>query len=431
MSTGLVVALVAALVIVPAAGLLYWRQRSSSPSGHPSEDGGHKKGLEPVTSGQDEEGELIEPDAVVLVPLPNKHNEALLLGAESALTIFDESGLTVRVDQAPCRPLPQLVTRIMGAGGGEATRRAQTGIHSGRIVALAPETVEELKRGKPVYDKAGSMLGLVRGDKGRLKHVMRLDQKGAQAVVASNAATLALTAALSQQLASIERQLAEISSTLNRFIKDYDRRRIANIAAVNRSLGKVGQRVRERGRITQTDWQIVAPLSESVETNSLEAAAKLDELAKKVGPRLDRGERQELLKTLAEDESLAYWLSALAESDLALTRWDLLHLYWEQSQDAESAAELAERVRQSFEARQANRHRIGTILEELSDPQARTRLDPLRQRARLRLKRHHRVIEALLDDHGDAFLAREDDAYAVEPPRQLADTATDVGSWEV
>lgn len=263
------------------------------------------------------------------------------------------------------------------------------------------------------------MLGLVRGDKGRLKHVMRLDQKGAQAVVASNAATLALTAALSQQLASIEKQLAGISATLNRLVKAYDRRRLANIAAVNRSLIKVAQRIQERGRITETDWQIVAPLSESVETNSLEAAAALNELAKRVHHDLDRGERQALLKELVEEESLAYWLSALAESDLALARWDLLHLYWEQSQDPGSAGELAERARRSLEARQKNRHRHAGMLDELADPESRTRFDPLRQRARFRLKRQHEVIEALLEEHGAAFQAPAEDVHAVKPLAQL------------
>ncbi len=335
------------------------------------------------------------------------------------MEVFDQSGLSSRDPASQGGPLPQLITRIIGAGANEATRRAQQGIDSGRLVALAPETVEQLKRGTPVYDKAGAMLGLVRGDKGRLKHVMRLDPKGAQAVVASNAATLALTAALSQQLASIEKQLEQISSTLNRFVKAYDRRRLANIAAVNRSLVRVAERIQGRGRITETDWQIVAPLSESVETNSLEAAATLDDLAKRVRPGLDRGKRQKMLKDLVEEESLAYWLSALAESDLALTRWDLLHLFWEQSEDPESAAELAERVRQSFASRQANRHRIGLILEELADPEPRTRLDPLRQRARLRLKRQNQVIAALLQGQGDAFVAPAADPYAVEPPTEL------------
>lgn len=364
--------------------------------------------------------DVADPEAVVLVPLPNKRNEALVLGSETALEVFDQSGLTLGEKGARRGPLPQLVTRIIAAGGGEATRRAQHGIDSGRIVALAPETVEQLKQGRPVYDKAGSMLGLVRGDKGRLKHVMRLDQKGAQAVVASNAATLALTAALSQQLASIEKRLTEISSTLNRFVEAQDRRRLANIAAVNRSLMKVAERVHERGRITETDWQIVAPLSESVETNSLEAAATLDKLTNQMRPGLNRSERHELLNKLVENESLAYWLSALVESDLALTRWDLLHLYWEQSQDPDTAGQLAERVRRSFEARQINRDRIGELLDELADPESRTRLDPIRQRARMRLKRQHEVIDALLDDHGNAFTARAENAYAVEPVGQLA-----------
>lgn len=356
-------------------------------------------------------------DDVVLVPLPNNRNEVLVLGSEAALSVFDRSGITNGRDVS--LPLPQLVRQVIAAGGTEATRRAQQGIDAGRIVALTPETVEQLKRGRPVYDKAGAMLGVVRGDKGRLKHVMRLDQKGAQAVVASNAATLALTAALSQQLASIEKQLQDISETLERFVRGFDRKRIANIAGINRSLTKVARRIQERGKITEADWQIVAPLSESVESNSLEAAAALDELTNKVRPDLDRGERQELLKELVDEESLAYWVSALAESDLALTRWDLLHLYWEQSQDPDSAHLLAERVRAAFEARQRNRHQIAELLEDLASPESRNRLDPVRQRARWRLKRQEKVVRALLDSHGEAFRPPEADPYAVEVPRLM------------
>ncbi len=412
MTTGVLVLALVALLAGAAIIVLRRHAQSEMPDGGvpvPRED---TADLEP-TSHRPPGDEL-----VVLVPLPNKRNEALVLGSEAALSVFERSGIPG--SPAGSGPLPQLVRQVIAAGGTEATRRAQRGIDAGRIVALTPETMEQLKRGRPVYDKAGAMLGVVRGDKGRLKHVMRLDQKGAQAVVASNAATLALTAALSQQLASIERQLEHISETLERFVKGFDRKRIANIAGINRSLTKVAQRIQERGKITETDWQIVAPLSESVESNSLEAAATLDELTKKVRADLDRGERQELLKELVDEESLAYWLSALAESDLALTRWDLLHLYWEQSQDPGSARQLAERVRDAFNARQRNRHQIAELLEHLASPESRKRLDPVRQRARLRLKRHEQVVRALLDSHGDAFRAPEADSYAVEVPMLVA-----------
>jgi hypothetical protein len=38
----------------------------------------------------------------------------------------------------------------------------------------------------------------------------------------------------------------------------------------------------------------------------------------------------------------------------------------------------------------------------------------------MRLKRQHEVIDALLDDHGNAFTAPAENAYAVDPVGQLA-----------
>src|SRR5919108_5295774 len=165
-------------------------------------------------------------DPVVLVPLPTRRGEALVLGSERSLEAFDRSGLTRRSPASARGPLPQVVRQVMAHGCWNANRNAQTGIDSGRIVALSEETMKQLKTGRPVYDKSGNVLALVRGEKGRLQHVMRLDRAGAQDVVASNVATLAVTAALSQQLEHIEQQLTQIRATLDGLVADIDRGRL-------------------------------------------------------------------------------------------------------------------------------------------------------------------------------------------------------------
>ena len=90
----------------------------------------------------------------------------------------------------------------MAAGGLNLTDQFQQGANSGRIVALTPETMQRLEKGRPVYDKVGNLLASVRGEKGYLSP-MHLDKAGAQVAAASNMATLAVTAALSQQLEAI------------------------------------------------------------------------------------------------------------------------------------------------------------------------------------------------------------------------------------
>lgn len=117
------------------------------------------------------------------------------------------------------------------------------------------------KGSRPVYDKATNMLGLVKGDKGKFQHVMRFDKAGAQTMVASNAATLAVTAALSQQLEQIEQQLNDISDMLTGLVADADRHRLAKVIAANRDLVAIADDVRRRGKMVQEDWDLLAAMN--------------------------------------------------------------------------------------------------------------------------------------------------------------------------
>jgi hypothetical protein len=314
-NTIIVVMLVAAAALVVAA---MSRARRES-SGVPESGGPAGAAVEPAPA--------IGLDELVLVPLPNRRDEALVIGSEVALSVLDDSGLTRRPTTGRPGPLPQLIRSGMAAGGLQATRHAQTGVDSGRLVALSRETMEHLDKGKPVYDKANNMLGIVKDDKGKIRHVMRLDQKGAQAVVASNAATLAVTAALSQQLEQIAEQLAEISETLEGMVRDKDRERLAEVIAANDVLLGVADNVRRRG-IADTDAHQLATLKLPVIAKQVEAEFKFEEVLGEPFEKLTRADRVDKLDRLVEKERLDYWLAVRVQADLARTRADLLNLYW-------------------------------------------------------------------------------------------------------
>jgi len=356
--------------------------------------------------------EALAADDLVLVPLPNHRSEALVIGREEALAVLDASGLTKRPGEGGAGSLPQLVRAGMAAGGLEATRRAQNGVDSGRLVALSKETMEHLDKGKPVYDKANNMLGVVKGDKGRISHVMRLDKKGAQAVVASNAATLAVTAALSQQLEQLAEQLAEISETLEGMVRDKDRERLSEVLAANEVLMGIAEDVRRRG-ITQADAHQLAALKLPVIAKQIEAEFKFDEVLGESFEELTRAERQERLEALVDKERLDYWLAVRVQADLARTRADLLRLYWEHHAHPDTASALNASTEAAIRERQRRLALVGETLRELSDPESRTRLDPLRQLSRYRLGKEHAKIEALLSRHGDAFAGPENHPYAL------------------
>jgi hypothetical protein len=359
------------------------------------------------------EDPAIAADELVLVPLPNRRGQALVLGNHAALAELDAGGVPIapRGAQEP-DALGQLVRNAIAVGGTEATRRAQLGVDSGRIVALSEETMKQLRHGKPVFDKSQNMLGLIKGDTGKIKHVMRFDQKGAQALVASNAATLAMTVAVGQQLAAIEEKLAEIATTLGTLAHETDLHRLSEIESANESLVEIVGNIRRRG-VDETDADQLNALDLTVRTNQRMAEHKFRELLGQDLKELNRAERGELIEDLAEEERLEYWLGIRVHADLARTRLDVLRLHWEIDQHPEHAREVTERVRASIEARQGRLAEIGEALRELCDPKSRTPLDPLRQLSRRRLTKESEKMQQLLQSHGEVFVAAEEHPYAV------------------
>src|SRR5689334_23144849 len=64
----------------------------------------------------------------LLIPLPNRRNEALILGAESELAALEKAGLISRSPGPSSGPLPQVVRTLIAAGGPEANRRLGQGV---------------------------------------------------------------------------------------------------------------------------------------------------------------------------------------------------------------------------------------------------------------------------------------------------------------
>lgn len=348
----------------------------------------------------------------LLVPLPNKRNEALVMGTEHQLATLEAAGMFRESDGPSAGPLPQAIRTVLFAGGNEATRQANRGIDSGRIVALSKETMEALERNPAARDKTGKMLGLVRGKRG-FTHVMRLEKSGAKAVMASNAATLAMTAAVSQQLAHIEQQLTEIRETLDEMREDTALEKLADAMGTNHELEKLAENIRRRGYMTDADQNYLAGLNLDVTQNALEADLKVSKLLSRYSADLPRHKRVKVLDELLEKKGLDYWLALRVETDLAYTRRDLLNLYWEQTHEPQALGSLVDVVRAKITERQQRMQALGRALDDLADPESRRRLDPLKQISRRRLAKRDKVVDALLAKHGEAFAGPSHDPFAV------------------
>jgi hypothetical protein len=85
----------------------------------------------------------------------------------------------------------------------------QAGQQSGRLVLLAPESVEAMRVGKPLIDAGGRTMGVVHETSGKFKHVVRFTE--ASAVCATSVAANAVSAmAMQAQLAAIERAIRDV-----------------------------------------------------------------------------------------------------------------------------------------------------------------------------------------------------------------------------
>jgi hypothetical protein len=352
------------------------------------------------------------PGDLVLVPFPNDTGRALVVGSEDALAIFDRSGLTRRDADAGSGLVPQLVRDAMAVGGLSATDRFQQGANSGRIVALTPESAKRWKKGTAVYDEAGHLLASIRGEKGRFTAPLHLDKTGAQVAAASNMATLAVTAALSQQLEAISEQLQEMSETIEGMVKDKDRERLSDALAANEILFEIAESVRRRG-ITQADYTQLASLKHRVTSLQIETTAKLAEIAPNDVAKMARNTRLEMLESLYAKERLEYWLAVHVQADLARTRCDLLTLLWEHHAHPETAAALNQKVADAIRARQLRAAEVGDALRALSDPTSHTWLDPVRVISRHQLGKAQARITELLLTHGDAFAGPDRDPHTV------------------
>ncbi len=415
MSIEAIVLLCGVITLLVVVAMLLHRRGPQSPR-----DVESPAGVDAQSEAQEEEP-VVDQGEVVLVPLPTRRDEALVLGSSQAMDALERSGLTNRTIFGSHSPLPQIIRQVMALGTGRINQTAQTGIDSGRIVALSKETMEQLRRHGPAYDKTGRILGVLRGGRGQMKHIMRLDRSAASAMVASNAATLAMTASLSAQLGHIEHQLTEIRETLKDLVRDNDRKRLAKIVGASEVLQSVAEDMRRRGEITEADWNRVAAVNLAVTTATVEAQYKFDEIQGTLSGHRNRAERANAIDRLIAKERLEYWLAVRVESELAQARWELLHLCWEQSRHPESAGQLAEQVRGSIVTRREGLAQLASLLRVLADPEARIRFDSLRLLSWHRLKRQQRLVDRLLRHHGGVFAKPDDDAFFITPPDAASD----------
>ena len=400
------------LAAVLAAGLAVWAfrtRRTSKPIEHES--------TVPLPGYGRPALERAEDNDIVIVPLPSGLDKALIMGSAADLALLDEQGLTSRGPAENPRLVSQTVRRALTGGAYAANEVARRGVDSGRIVKLAPETVKALEKGKPVFDKSKNMLGIIKGDKGKISHVMRIEQGGANAMLVSNAATLAVTAALSLQLEQIQEQLERISAKLDRLIDDINRGRLAEVMGLNSTLLNIWNDIQQRGEISQSEVIALASTRNGIEKLQVESQLKFASLNipdNSDAVSLNRRKRVDKFEELEDEQDLNYWFMFRIQAELAASRHELLSLLVEQQHHPESAAIFARQAHERIESRSAALAAFSDSLRDLALPDERVRFDSMRVFSKGRLEERQEVVEQMLSVNPRALGRSKDDPFQVD-----------------
>lgn len=182
-------------------------------------------------------------DSQVLVVPGTSDDEVYVFGAPENLDMF---GTTVI--QTPMQ-LGSWATRTKAAVDGVQTYQQMVG----RLMLVDPEMAAAVRAGSAAKDKAGEVLALVRGSKGRFQHVARL--KGVGGLAAAASMTNALSAmALQAQLDRIEKQLTAISEQVGSVQRQQLREWHAEARAVQDQLAEVYRTARSVETLSDNNW---------------------------------------------------------------------------------------------------------------------------------------------------------------------------------
>lgn len=242
--------------------------------------------LPPDLSAYFEPGQL---DAIesgdVLICTTNSPAEVLVFGGDAEA---ERLGTIVH-------RLPSSFSKI--AVGTDALVRAgiEIGQQTGKLVRLTPESTKMLRELRQIKDASGAMMGVLKAESGKFKHVVRFRPAGM--LQTASGVTGALGAmAMQAQLASLERAIKQVSSKVDAVHTALDRSREADARATRAVIFEVYRAAQQTGTLTHAMWQQIAPLSQPVrrlqEHAKLEAEGLLKELeGLQSKPIADRRER--------------------------------------------------------------------------------------------------------------------------------------------
>ena len=216
---------------------------------------------------------------------------------------------------------------VAGQAGLEAMVKA--GQLTGRLVVVDPTTAKAIKAGAMVTDKAGEMLGVIRGSNGAWSGLSRIKPLSGGLVKSAAAGPAMLSAiAMQAQLAQVEKSISEVRDAVNA-VKGYlEAAEEASVEGRRDTLATVYRTAQETGQMTQSLWDQIqdleAPLRRDVKLADRFLAEAVDKLEQGASGLV--GSR---LKWLEEAGGpLAAAVAGVADARRSLVQFSMLRLWW-------------------------------------------------------------------------------------------------------
>lgn len=248
------------------------------------------------------------------------------LGAERAVALGEEAELR-RLGSIE-QPLSSGLVDVIRAA--TVSLSAFHGLGSdlgGGLVRLTPEAQTLLAQHGPALNRAGDVLGVVRGSDGRFTGVVTFQEVGGTAAAVANLPALMAALAIQAQLASIERKLGEIQADVESIVRDGQVEVMAEARAALDILADVHSDVTGSGLLTDDDWARASEVELTVRRLHHQTTEQLRQLARALAdPDVGIGRRVVRLAEASRNERVRFWFEAHVLAEIAMTRWEILRL---------------------------------------------------------------------------------------------------------
>ena len=279
----------------------------------------------------------LEPSAHAALEEPSVDLETVMADAGAALYIPIHSERKYLVVARPdarvegrASSIPSQLAGVAVAGQAGLEGMVKAGQLTARLVVVDAKTAKAIKAGTMVKDKAGDMLGIIRGsDSSKWSGLTRIKPLSGGLVKSAAAGPAMMSAiAMQAQLAQVEKSISEVRDVVNAVRGYLDSAERASVEGRRETLATVYRTAQESGQMTQSLWDQIQDLEATLRRDVKLADRFLEkELSTlELGASGLVGSR---LKWLEEAGGpLAAAVAGVADARRSLVQFSMLRLWW-------------------------------------------------------------------------------------------------------